>query len=64
MQDVPVSFSLDWTIQTFSFYEKLRAGKEPRFRLQVCGNIRYILVSEGDSRTGKEPCSIATSFYQ
>src|SRR6266853_6540303 len=46
MREAPIAFSWDWTIDAFGFYEKLRAGKEPKFRLQVCGNIRYILVPE------------------
>ena len=64
MQETPIVFSWDWTIHAFAFYERLRAGMEPKFRLQVCGNVRYILVPEGCPRNGREPCSIATSFYQ
>jgi hypothetical protein len=64
MRDAPIAFSWDWTMEAFAFYDRLRAGKEPKFRLQVCGNIRYILVPEGCSRSGREPCSIAASFYQ
>ena len=64
MREAPIAFLWDWTIEAFAFYDRLRVGKEPKFRLQVCGNIRYILVPEGGSRSGREPCSIATSFYQ
>jgi hypothetical protein len=64
VHEAPITFSWDWTMEAFAFYENLRAGTEPKFRLQVCGDIRYILVPDGRSRTGKEACSSATRFYQ
>lgn len=63
MSDTPIQFSCDWTDRAFACYEGIRAGREPKFRLQVCGDIRNILV-EGNSRTGREGCSAATRFYQ
>jgi len=64
MRNAPVQFSLDLSFGAFALYEKIRAGKEPKFRVQLCGDIRYILVAPGGSRTGREPCSIATRFYE
>ena len=64
MQDAPITFSWDWTLEAFSFYENQRVGTEPKFWLQVCGDIRYILIPNGGSRTGKDPCSIAIRFHQ
>ena len=64
MRDAPVTFSWDWTLGGFAFYEQIRAAREPKFRLQLCGDIRYILVGPNGGRTGKEPCSVATKFYE
>jgi hypothetical protein len=64
MREAPSQFSWDWTLDAFAFYERVRAGREPKFRLQLCGDIRYILVAQGGSRTGREPCSIARSFCE
>jgi hypothetical protein len=62
MQNTPLLFSWDWTIHAFAFYERLRAGKEPRFLLRVCGDIRYVLVPEGCSASGRDPISVANTF--
>ncbi len=64
MRDAPIQFSWDWTLSAFACYERIRAGREPNFRLQMFGDIRYVLVAQGGSRTGKEPCSVATRFYE
>ncbi len=64
LDGAPIQFSWDLTLGSLAFYEKIRAGKEPKFRLQLCGDIRYILVGQDGQRTGKEPCSVATKFYE
>lgn len=64
VRDAPITFSWDWTLGAFAFYERIRAGREPQFRLQLCGDIRYILVGRDGGRTGKEPVSVATKFYE
>ena len=62
--DAPLTLSWDWTLAAFSFYERLREGREPKFRLTVSGDIRYLLAPPGASPTGREPCSIAKPFHQ
>jgi hypothetical protein len=58
-RDQPISFSWDWTLAALAFYEQLRAGREPKFRVMVSGDIRYVLAGE----PGREPCSVASLFH-
>ena len=58
--ELPVPLFWDWTLTAMAFYEKLRAGREPRFQLAVTGDVRYILPGE----SGKEPCSVACAFSE
>lgn len=64
VREMPITFSWDWTLAMFAFYERHREGQEPKFGLMVSGDIRYVLLSEGAHATGKEPCSIPTAFHQ
>lgn len=63
-REARITLSWDWTVAAFAFYERLRAGREPKFRLTVSGDIRYILLPAGGNQTGREPCSIARTFHQ
>jgi len=60
IRDQPITLSWDWPLPVLPVYERLRAGREPRFRLTVSGDIRYVLSGE----PGREPCSIASTFHQ
>ncbi len=60
IRDQLITLSWDWTLPTLAVYERLRAGKDPKFAATVSGDIRFVLTGE----SGKEPCSIATVFYQ
>lgn len=64
MQDAPVHFLWDLTFEATAFCERLRAGREPKFGLQLQGDISYILVAANAGRTGKEPVSVPTRFYE
>jgi hypothetical protein len=64
MRDAPIQFSWDWTLSAFGHYEQLRAGREPKFRLLVCGDIRYLFVPADGKRNGREPCSVAKRFHE
>ena len=55
-----ILFSWDWLIPTLAVYEKIRSGREAHFRVQVAGDIRFILAGQPD----REPCSIASPFSE
>jgi hypothetical protein len=55
-----IALAWDWTLPALAFYEKLRAGREPRFYLTISGDIRYILPGQA----GREPCSVPHPFFQ
>ena len=63
-REIPISLSWDWTLDAFAFYERLRSGRVAAFRLTASGDIRYVLVDQSGSQTGREPCSVARTFYQ
>lgn len=64
VRELPITFTWDWTRPTLAAYEKMRAGREARFRLTVSGDIRYVLLPNGSSPTGREACSVARRFFQ
>lgn len=64
MHDAPNHFSWDLTFEALAFYETIRAGQEPKFGLRLQGDISYILLAPNAGRTGKEPMSVPTRFYQ
>jgi hypothetical protein len=64
MKDAPFQFSWDLTFEAFAFYERIRAGQEPKFGLRLRGNISYTLIPPNSGRTGKEPMSVPMRFYE
>lgn len=60
IKDAPVSLSWDWSLPAFAVYERFRAGKEPRFRLKISGDVQHVV--PGDA--GMEFGSMPTAFYQ
>jgi hypothetical protein len=63
-REIAISLSWDWTLDGFAFYEHLRSGRQATFRLIASGDIRYVLVEQSSSQTGREPCSVARTFFQ
>jgi len=60
VRESPVALAWDWSFAAFASYEKLRDGREPKFRLTVSGHIRHLLPGE----LGKEPCSVGKLFQE
>ncbi len=56
----PRTLLWDWTLEALAFYERLRAGRDPKFHLTVSGDIRYLLPGDG----GKQLSSLPTRFQE
>ena len=59
LREHPFTFSWDWLLPTFAFYERLRNGTEPVFQVTLSGDVRHVV-----GEPGREVCSIASRFHQ
>lgn len=57
--ELTIRFSLDLTLDSLAFYERLRYGQAPQFRMRVSGAISYLL----QVLTNHQVRSISFPFY-